>query len=163
MTENSHQLPSEPPPAYGAVEGGSFPQPGQLAPPPITEPPPRYEAPKDGPYAPQPPPQQFQPQPYPQQVYPTAPQPPGTTVIRITNPRFGANPTLIKCPHCQSDCLTTVSYTSGCLTWVTSAFLCFIGAWVFGGCLIPFCLPGLMDVEHKCSNCGRHVGTYNRV
>lgn len=58
MSDNS--VPSEPPPAYGSVEAGGTapcPQPGQpsATSPPITEPPPRYEAPKEGSYAPQPP------------------------------------------------------------------------------------------------------------
>ena len=58
-----------PPPTYGTAVGDPYMQPGQASAPVITEPPPKYEAPKDGPYAQQPPPVGYPPI-QPQGAYP---------------------------------------------------------------------------------------------
>lgn len=166
--------PSSPPPNYGTVTGQppypAYPQPGMQAP--VSggmpqEPPPKYELPKEGPYAPPP---TGAPSAYPQQQYPPQGYQ-GTTTV-VTQPQqtvivhhaavFGPMPVPMQCPNCQATITTTISHQSGGLTWLTAGLLCLFGCWL-GCCLIPFCIPDLQDVEHSCPNCHKHIGTYSRL
>ncbi|XP_064600170.1 cell death-inducing p53-target protein 1 homolog isoform X2 [Liolophura sinensis] len=134
-----------PPPYQGGADSGHNPQ----------DPPPKYEPPKG-------------PQGYPQPAYPpqgyqsggvvySQPQP--VTVIQMS---YGPSPVTINCPHCQNHVTTSLVYETGALTWIVSGVLCLFGCWL-GCCLIPFCIPELQDVEHRCPNCYRVVGMFRRL
>ncbi|VDP09026.1 unnamed protein product [Soboliphyme baturini] len=100
--------------------------------------------------------------------HPYAPNPPypqpaqyETTVI-ITAPTLGPGPTNVQCPHCTSMVLTETIPTAGTLSWLICILCLIFGLW-FGCCLIPFCVPALQDVEHRCPNCKVIIGFYRRI
>jgi len=154
-------FPSTPPPDY------EFPQPG-LAPPAATypqEPPPMYEPPKDGQYPPGTyPPQEgyHHPQPAYPQGYDPASQGYQTQTVYLGGFRWSPLPQNVQCPSCHGTSVSTIQYKPGALTWLAGGLLCLFGCWL-GCCLIPFCMPDLQDVEHRCSVCGKYMGTHMRM
>eukprot|EP00485_Elphidium_margaritaceum_P007899 CAMPEP_0202708554 /NCGR_PEP_ID=MMETSP1385-20130828/20734_1 /ASSEMBLY_ACC=CAM_ASM_000861 /TAXON_ID=933848 /ORGANISM="Elphidium margaritaceum" /LENGTH=179 /DNA_ID=CAMNT_0049367557 /DNA_START=81 /DNA_END=620 /DNA_ORIENTATION=+ len=118
-------------------------------------------------------PQQVAYQPQPQQVVYQQPQqgymPPQQAVVvlqpqqpqqqqqpptRIT----GKDPQQIFCPRCQKVTTTTVSYVPGTATYLSCGGLFLVGC-AFGCCLIPFCMDGLKDAEHRCGACQTFIDT----
>lgn len=91
----------------------------------------------------------------------------GTTVVVAAPPVFAVQifreqPVRMKCPHCSSDIVTSITYETGTLTWVICGVLILFGLWL-GCCLIPFCINGCKDCVHHCPNCRQMVGKYNRM
>ncbi|XP_012941089.1 lipopolysaccharide-induced tumor necrosis factor-alpha factor homolog [Aplysia californica] len=74
--------------------------------------------------------------------------------------RLGPDPCQVKCPSCQQQGLTNISYRAGVLTFLT-AVLCFLFCIVCT--FLPFCVSDLQDVAHYCPYCGYHIGTYTRM
>ena len=44
--------------------------------------------------------------------------------------------------------MTEATYRPGLLTWLIAGGVCLVGCWL-GCCLIPFCIDGVQDVEHR--------------
>ncbi|PAV60121.1 hypothetical protein WR25_10293 [Diploscapter pachys] len=86
------------------------------------------------------------------------PQPQPTIVNVMVFDRY---PMSLNCPHCKQNIVTTLSYRGGILTWLSVGGLFITGLWC---CLcVPFCIDDLKDVEHHCSSCHAHLGTYKRL
>ena len=86
--------------------------------------------------------------------------PPNSNVILATVPR--SEPILVNCPLCLKLVTTEVEPVSGSLTWLSCLGIAFLGG-VWGCCLIPFCIPKLMDVRHKCPACHAVIAKYERL
>ena len=86
--------------------------------------------------------------------------PANTNVILASVPR--SEPILVNCPYCFKLVTTVVKPISGCLTWLSCAAIAFLGG-VWGCCLIPFCIPRLMDVQHICPACDKVVAKFERL
>jgi len=68
-------------------------------------------------------------------------------------------PVNLTCVYCQCHVATRVhTYPSG-YTWCLCLCMCFFLMWPC--CLLPFCCSSLFVTKHRCSNCGRVLGTYN--
>ncbi|PAA79149.1 hypothetical protein BOX15_Mlig009274g1 [Macrostomum lignano] len=83
----------------------------------------------------------------------------GTTTIIIRE--FGPYPSSIECPFCRCHVLTSVSYTPGCLAWLSGSLLCLFGLWPCA--CIPCCINDCQDARHFCPHCGQYLGTYARI
>ncbi|CAJ1053910.1 lipopolysaccharide-induced tumor necrosis factor-alpha factor [Xyrichtys novacula] len=75
---------------------------------------------------------------------------------------LGDGPVQVPCPKCKQTVLTKVDYTSGLLTYLSCGGLLLCG-FVFGCCLIPFCVDRLKDVQHSCPNCKTELGIFKRI
>ncbi|XP_078274565.1 lipopolysaccharide-induced tumor necrosis factor-alpha factor homolog [Rhinoraja longicauda] len=75
---------------------------------------------------------------------------------------LGPQPVQTTCSTCHQVVITRVQHSPGALTWISIGGLFLVGC-VFGCCLIPLCVDGLQDVEHRCPNCGAHLGNYKRL
>ncbi|KAG9285929.1 hypothetical protein G9A89_013354 [Geosiphon pyriformis] len=84
---------------------------------------------------------------------------PAPTLVRDLRDR----PAVTVCPHCHNTVLSSVKYTSGAATWLTSIALCFIGITSWGCCLFPFCINDLKDCVHKCPSCNKLMAKYTRL
>lgn len=156
--------PASPPPVYSNVDGAA----GGAYPPP---PPPAYQGPPKGysggpqyySYQNGPPMGAGQPN---QPSYPAQPYP-NTTVV-MTQPQltmvqvYRQSPVRCFCPHCRADVMTATHYETGALTWILCLVIFFLG-FVFGCCLIPFCIDETKDVVHTCPNCNQVIAHYNRL
>ena len=93
----------------------------------------------------QPPPQQQAMAAHPVQL---VQQPPPTLLI-IGGPQgiWPHYPVTTVCPHCGSHVTTSTRKTSGALAWLACGGLALAGC-IFGCCLIPFCIDGMLDTEH---------------
>uniref|UniRef100_A0A1I8C187 LITAF domain-containing protein n=1 Tax=Meloidogyne hapla TaxID=6305 RepID=A0A1I8C187_MELHA len=69
------------------------------------------------------------------------------------NNNLGPFPQEVYCPSCCQQVVTQIEHVSGVFTCV-----CFCGC-----CLIPLCLKGCKDVVHRCSQCNKYIGTFERV
>lgn len=69
---------------------------------------------------------------------------------------------MIKCPHCGKDGPTIIDHKTGVITYLSCITIAALG-FLFGCCLIPFCVNSLKDVVHKCSSCRQVVATYERL
>mmetsp|Transcript_20162 Transcript_20162/g.37521 ORF Transcript_20162/g.37521 Transcript_20162/m.37521 type:complete len:104 (-) Transcript_20162:8731-9042(-) len=72
---------------------------------------------------------------------------------------YGKEPVLVLCPHCRVQSFTEIKREYGVCTWLSCCGCCCLGCW-FGCCLIPFCVPQLHDVEHRCGNCKSFLGKH---
>ncbi|CAH8677503.1 unnamed protein product [Schistosoma rodhaini] len=70
--------------------------------------------------------------------------------------------TTLKCPNCHQEIVTKIKHRNGMLTYVACTGLCLVGCFC-GCCLIPFCVKACKDVDHKCPECGHHIGTYRML
>jgi lipopolysaccharide-induced tumor necrosis factor-alpha factor len=86
---------------------------------------------------------------------------PQTTVI-VTQRSFGPAPILTKCSFCGNQITTSTDPTSGLMTYCACFVIAIVGCF-YGCCLIPFCCDPCKDVEHRCPQCNRHLGTYERL
>uniref|UniRef100_A0A672YDV9 Lipopolysaccharide-induced TNF factor n=1 Tax=Sphaeramia orbicularis TaxID=375764 RepID=A0A672YDV9_9TELE len=75
---------------------------------------------------------------------------------------LGVGPVQVSCPKCHQTVLSKVDYTSGLLTYLFCGGLFFCG-FVFGCCLIPFCVDRLKDAKHSCPTCKTVLGVYKRL
>ncbi|XP_008435807.1 lipopolysaccharide-induced tumor necrosis factor-alpha factor homolog [Poecilia reticulata] len=72
------------------------------------------------------------------------------------------NPAQIMCPKCHRTVVSEVKYSSGLLTYLFCGGL-FLCGFVFGCCLIPFCVDRLKDAKHTCPTCKTVLGVYRRL
>ncbi|KAK6184310.1 hypothetical protein SNE40_002022 [Patella caerulea] len=140
--------PNGEPPSYQESGGSPYPD----------EPPPKYEPPKGTASGYQ----------YPTSAnYPVQPDNgyqavvTGAPIIVIPTNRWGPDRQTVYCPFCNAHITTYLDYESGALTWLTSGLLCLFGCWPC--CPIPFCIPDLQDVKHRCNLCGTTLGIYRRL
>uniref|UniRef100_A0A3P9MS60 LITAF domain-containing protein n=1 Tax=Poecilia reticulata TaxID=8081 RepID=A0A3P9MS60_POERE len=68
----------------------------------------------------------------------------------------------IMCPKCHRTVVSEVKYSSGLLTYLFCGGL-FLCGFVFGCCLIPFCVDRLKDAKHTCPTCKTVLGVYRRL
>ena len=68
-----------------------------------------------------------------------------------------SGPTSGVCPFCQEMQTTDIDKQNGGCTWISCIGMALCGC-VLGCCLIPFCVDGFKDTEHKCSQCKRIIG-----
>jgi len=87
-----------------------------------------------------------------------------TTTVIMAGPGFGLGPHPIntQCPNCHAQVLTETRAQAGTLTWLICICCVFFG-FIFGCCLIPFCIDDLQDVEHRCPQCKHFLGSYRRM
>ena len=139
-------------PPYPTFNQQYAPQGGQYQPPYA----PQYPAPAGGTSVPQP---SYAQQP---QMNTTT-----TTVVMqqptvVGQPIFRDSPVTMVCSACHATITTSTYFTAGACTWLACLGLFFIGC-SGGCCLIPFCVDGCKDVEHRCPNCQKIVGRYGRL
>ncbi|XP_035254412.1 lipopolysaccharide-induced tumor necrosis factor-alpha factor-like isoform X3 [Anguilla rostrata] len=70
-------------------------------------------------------------------------------------------PSQTQCPFCQTLVVSRTIPQPGLLTWLICGSLALVGCWPC--CLIPFCVDGCQDVEHRCSNCNNLLFVYKRL
>uniref|UniRef100_T1JEX8 LITAF domain-containing protein n=1 Tax=Strigamia maritima TaxID=126957 RepID=T1JEX8_STRMM len=80
-------------------------------------------------------------------------------ILRV---QVGAKPEELICPYCSSRVVTDTKSRDGLTTWLSCLACCFCCC-VLGCCLIPFCTPQLLDVDHYCPNCKNLVGEYRVI
>jgi len=149
----------EPPPPYpasgqdGPYAPGSYPAGGPYSAPsgPYSAPSGQYYPPPQGP----PPTTAY---------YPPSSGTTTTTTVIVAGPGFGFGPHPVntQCPNCHAQILTETRAQSGTLTWLICLCCVFFG-FIFGCCLIPFCVDDLQDVEHRCPQCKQFLGSYRRL
>ena len=79
---------------------------------------------------------------------------------------FGQRSIPIRCPNCQHEVVTELSYQSGVLTWLAVLVMFILGfaiLFTWFCCCIPFCIKGLKDVKHTCPHCRHVCGVYERL
>ena len=115
-------------------------------------------------YGPPPPPVDYRPPqaqgahpPYQGQPYPAGLPPTQTE----QNTKFGLTPVKLRCPNCQRDVITNLSYETGLLTWIVVAMMFLLGFWIC--CWIPFFKNELKDVIHTCPNCQYMCGVHKKL
>jgi lipopolysaccharide-induced tumor necrosis factor-alpha factor len=93
-------------------------------------------------------------------------QPGQQVVIANTSPVMAQSwtntPQVAYCGNCRSQGVTNVKYAPGACTWLTCVGCVCVGCYL-GCCLIPFCVDGLQDCTHYCSNCGEFLGKKNII
>lgn len=93
--------------------------------------------------------------------------PPATPNASISNTApleaLGDEPGQIVCPECGYVGSSEVKHKVGGATVLSIAGLFFLGCTVFGCCLLPLCIPGLKDAEHRCPRCRNELATYSRL
>ncbi|XP_044203335.1 lipopolysaccharide-induced tumor necrosis factor-alpha factor homolog [Thunnus albacares] len=88
-----------------------------------------------------------------------ASQPQSTTSTSLSHLRDV--PAEVRCPHCQNNVTTKVTYQPGRAAWCTCILLTSIGL-ICGFCLIPLMARGLQDAHHSCPQCGKHLHKHTR-
>lgn len=81
---------------------------------------------------------------------------------RRTVVSYGDFPTRTRCKNCGQEVVTRLRHVPGTLTFVMMILILLIGG-VFFCCLIPLCIHGLMDVQHRCPECNTVLGYYHRL
>jgi len=79
---------------------------------------------------------------------------PTQQIIKIAS----RHPQVTFCPRCSKNVVTRVEYKVGTGTFVSGAFIAFVGG-TLGCCLIPCCLDDCKDAVHLCSECTQELGT----
>ncbi|KAM4698162.1 lipopolysaccharide-induced tumor necrosis factor-alpha factor [Rhinophrynus dorsalis] len=97
-------------------------------------------------------------------VQPVPIQPPvAVQTVYVHQPvTFYDRPVQMCCPYCTRMTTTRLDHSSGALAWLSCGGLCLLGC-LCGCCLIPFCIDSLKDVDHYCTNCHAHLGSYKRI
>nr|XP_023660005.1 lipopolysaccharide-induced tumor necrosis factor-alpha factor homolog [Paramormyrops kingsleyae] len=80
----------------------------------------------------------------------------------ISSGNLGAEPCLTTCTNCRERVTTNVIYKPGALTWVVCLTLILFG-FVFGCCLIPFCMDICQDAHHSCPKCHTSLHVHKRL
>uniref|UniRef100_A0A3B3SNH4 LITAF domain-containing protein n=1 Tax=Paramormyrops kingsleyae TaxID=1676925 RepID=A0A3B3SNH4_9TELE len=96
---------------------------------------------------------------------PPPPPPPPTHAYQqpiISSGNLGAEPCLTTCTNCRERVTTNVIYKPGALTWVVCLTLILFG-FVFGCCLIPFCMDICQDAHHSCPKCHTSLHVHKRL
>jgi hypothetical protein len=60
------------------------------------------------------------------------------------------------CPSCHKATNTRVVTRVGTIAWVLCIIMFLFGFWIC--CFIPFCIDGMQDGNHYCTNCGSAIG-----
>ena len=60
------------------------------------------------------------------------------------------------CPSCKKATNTRVETRASAMAWILCLIMFLFGFWLC--CLIPFCVDGMKDGNHYCTNCGNSVG-----
>jgi lipopolysaccharide-induced tumor necrosis factor-alpha factor len=76
---------------------------------------------------------------------------------------LGAESSNVHCPECGYIGPSEVKHKVGGATILSIAGLFFLGCTVFGCCLLPLCISGLKDAEHRCPRCRNELATYARL
>ncbi|CAF1575692.1 unnamed protein product [Didymodactylos carnosus] len=76
--------------------------------------------------------------------------------------KFRDIPVQAYCPSCGQTGLTQLDYVNGLLVWSAVLLLILFG-FIFGCCLIPFCVKPMKDRKHLCKNCGTTIGYYRKL
>ena len=118
-------------------------------------------------YGPPPPPVDYRPPqaqgappPYQGQPYPAG-LPPTQNVALRQNIKFESTPVQLRCPNCQRDVVTNLSYEAGLLTWLVVGIMFLLGFWLC--CWIPLFINELKDVIHTCPNCHYACGVHKKL
>jgi len=82
--------------------------------------------------------------------------------IVVDNGKFGPYPRTMKCYHCGDQVVTNTEPTPATLTYLLSTLICIVGCFC-GCCLVPCCVPSCQDIIHKCPNCKKFLGAYERI
>ncbi|KAJ8338104.1 hypothetical protein SKAU_G00370700 [Synaphobranchus kaupii] len=85
--------------------------------------------------------------------------PAGSQVILL--PGLSELPSQTQCPHCHQLVLSRTEHKPGLLAWLICGSLALVGCWPC--CLIPFCVDGCQDVDHRCPNCNNLLFVYKRL
>ncbi|XP_048868995.1 lipopolysaccharide-induced tumor necrosis factor-alpha factor homolog [Brienomyrus brachyistius] len=80
----------------------------------------------------------------------------------ICSGNLGPEPCLTTCTNCRERITTNVIYKPGALTWVVCLTLILFG-FVFGCCLIPFCMDICQDAYHSCPKCHTSLHVHKRL
>lgn len=88
-----------------------------------------------------------------------SPSPPNTVPLE----QLGAESGNVHCPECGYTGPSEVKHKVGGATILSIAGLFFLGCTVFGCCLLPLCISGLKDAEHRCPQCRNELATYARL
>lgn len=88
-----------------------------------------------------------------------SPAPPNTVPLE----HLGAESGNVHCPECGYTGPSEVKHKVGGATILSIAGLFFLGCTVFGCCLLPLCISGLKDAEHRCPRCRNELATYARL
>ncbi|XP_035467475.1 uncharacterized protein LOC118286944 [Scophthalmus maximus] len=64
-----------------------------------------------------------------------------------------------RCPSCEEVVFTETQSTVGDTVWLLCC-LCTMMGCAAGCCLIPFCLKGAKNVQHRCPRCQAHIHTF---
>ncbi|XP_047427280.1 lipopolysaccharide-induced tumor necrosis factor-alpha factor homolog-like [Mugil cephalus] len=67
---------------------------------------------------------------------------------------LGRNPGMTRCPSCQQQVMTEVTYKAGTYAWLMCLLFICLGL-VLCCCLIPFFVKKFKDAYHHCPNCKR--------
>ena len=155
--DKAHEA-SAPPPYYGEQ---APPYPGNE---PDNQYPGSYQQPPPAQYGP--PPTQaagYHQQPPPVQYTQVTPLVQPVVITQAGRMRYGRNPMVMTCMHCQTQIQTSIRKEQGQTVWIMAGVICGVGLF-FGLCclgLIPFCIDDLNRVEHTCPNCKSFLGAYN--
>ncbi|XP_054153622.1 LITAF domain-containing protein-like [Oppia nitens] len=87
---------------------------------------------------------------------------PQTVTVVVDTGKFGPYPKAMQCYHCGQQVMTTVTKKAGTITWALCSLLCIVGCFC-GCCLIPFCASPTQDMMHRCPNCQKFLGAYERI
>ncbi|KAK2909345.1 hypothetical protein Q8A67_005182 [Cirrhinus molitorella] len=93
-------------------------------------------------------------------VVPVAAHAPDPDAV-IIPPRLTTTSARIKCNYCRKEVVTEMKYVNGTMVWVIFASLGILGVWPC--CLIPFCVKGCKDVEHRCPHCQTVIHVHKRM
>ncbi|KAJ8384024.1 hypothetical protein AAFF_G00212680 [Aldrovandia affinis] len=92
-----------------------------------------------------------------------APPPPmSAPKVILDHRKLPSTPSHTQCPFCHQFITTETVTRVGSVTWLVCVMSALLGC-VAGCCLIPFCVPSLKDVEHRCPKCRAEIYTVRKL